>query len=76
MKAVSDTTHIIFSKVKIGFDVSMVAISLIACLVVLKEFGAVGIGIVVAAVLVGAVLGVLTKLFGEKRDKLLLGDAS
>ncbi len=76
MKAVSDTTHIIFSKVKIGFDVSMVTISLIACLVVLKEFGAVGIGTVVAAVLVGAVLGVLTKLFGEKRDKLLLGDAS
>ena len=41
MKAVSDKTHIIFDKVKIGFDVTMVLISLVACLIVLKAFGSV-----------------------------------
>ena len=71
MKAISDKTNIVFNKVKIGFDISMVVISLIACLTVLRQFGSVGIGTVIAAVLVGAVLGVLTKLFGEKRDMLL-----
>ena len=34
---------------------------------------AVGIGTITAAVLVGTVLGFLTKLFGEKRDALLHG---
>ncbi len=71
MKAISDKTNIVFNKVKIGFDISMVVISLIACLTVLRQFGSVGIGTVIAAALVGAVLGVLTKLFGEKRDMLL-----
>lgn len=73
MKAVSDKTHIIFNKVKIGFDVTMVLISLVACLIVLKAFGSVGIGTVVAAVLVGAILGVINRKFGEQRDMLLKG---
>lgn len=73
MKAVSDKTHIIFDKVKIGFDVTMVLISLVACLIVLKAFGSVGVGTVVAAVLVGAILGVINRKFGEQRDMLLKG---
>lgn len=73
MKAVSDKTHIIFNKVKIGFDVTMVLISLVACLIVLKAFGSVGVGTVVAAVLVGAILGVINRKFGEQRDMLLKG---
>ncbi|MGN9018257.1 hypothetical protein ACTNBM_04610 [Lachnospiraceae bacterium HCP1S3_C3] len=73
MKAVSDKTHIIFNKVKIGFDVTMVLISLATCLIVLKAFGSVGIGTVVAAVLVGAILGVINRKFGEQRDMLLKG---
>lgn len=73
MKAVSDKTHIIFNKVKIGFDVTMVLISLVACLIVLKDFGSVGVGTVVAAVLVGAILGVINRKFGEQRDMLLKG---
>ena len=73
MKAVSDKTHIIFNKVKIGFDVTMVLISLAACLIVLKAFGSVGVGTVVAAVLVGAILGVINRKFGEQRDMLLKG---
>ena len=73
MKAISDKTGIAFSKVKIGFDVTMVVVSFIACMVALGELGAVGIGTITAAVLVGTVLGFLTKLFGEKRDALLHG---
>ena len=76
MKAISDTTNVLFSKVKIGFDVTMVAVSLTACLIVLKKFGSVGVGTVIAAVLVGAVLGVLNNLFGEKRDLLLAGNSA
>lgn len=73
MKAVSDKTHIIFNKVKIGFDVTMVLISLATCLIVLKAFGSVEIGTVVAAVIVGAILGVINRKFGEQRDMLLKG---
>ncbi len=56
MKAVSDVTDIEFSKVKIGFDVSMVVISLVTCLVILHSPGSVGLGTVIAAFLVGIVL--------------------
>lgn len=63
-----------FSKVKIGFDVTMVAVSLTACMIVLKKFGSVGIETVIAAVLVGAVIGVLNNLYGEKRDLHLAGE--
>ena len=76
MKAVSDTTHIAFNKVKVGFDISMVVISLISCLVALGTLGSVGVGTIIAAVLVGSVLGVITKWFGEKRDKILQGTPS
>lgn len=71
MKAISDQTHIVFNKVKIGFDISMVIISLICCLVVLGALGSVGIGTIVAAILVGSFLGIITKLFGDNRDRLL-----
>ena len=63
-----------FSKVKIGFDVTMVAVSLTAYMIVLKKFDSVGIGTVIAAVLVGAVIGVLNNLYGEKRDLHLAGE--
>lgn len=72
MQAIADKINIEFSKVKMGFDISMVAISLITCLIVLKALGSVGIGTIVAAVLVGAFLGLITKMFGEKRDTILL----
>lgn len=74
MKAVSDTLHIAFSKVKITFDVSMVVISSIVCLIMIHGLGSVGIGTIIAALLVGMVLEVITKLFGEKRDALLNGE--
>lgn len=68
MKAVSDVSGIRFSKVKIGFDVSMVVISLCCCLIFIRNLGSVGIGTVIAALLVGTVLEVITKKFGDKRD--------
>ena len=71
MQAITENSNIAFNKVKIGFDVSMVSVSLISCIVVLKAFGSVGMGTVVAAVLVGTVLGAVTKAFGAKRDYLL-----
>jgi uncharacterized membrane protein YczE/cytidylate kinase len=71
MQAVSDISGIPFPKVKIGFDISMVLISLTACLWFIKGFGSVGIGTISAAVLVGTVLGIISKKFGRRRDKWL-----
>lgn len=71
MQAVSDVSGIAFPKVKIGFDVSMVTVSLITCLIFIKSLGSVGIGTVIAAVLVGMELGYITKCFGNRRDKWL-----
>lgn len=71
MQAVSDVTKIEFSKVKMGFDCSMVIISVITCLICIHSLGSVGAGTVIAAFLVGFNLGKLNKVFGGKRDKLL-----
>lgn len=71
MQAVSSVTHIEFSKVKIGFDCTMVFVSAVTCLAVLHNLGSVGIGTIIAAVLVGTVVGIITKAFGKQRDKIL-----
>ena len=49
----------------------MVAISAVTCLTVPHHLGSVGIGTVVAAVLVGTLHGMITKMLGEKRDRVL-----
>lgn len=54
-----------FHKVKIVFDVTMVTISLITCLVLIHSFGSVGIGTVIAAVLVGVVLGQIKRCWNK-----------
>lgn len=71
MKAISDRSGIAFNKVKIAFDVTMVTVSLASCLIALHTPGSVGIGTVAAAILVGTVLGMITKRFGPWRDTLL-----
>ena len=71
MQAVSDITGVEFSKVKIAFDVTMVAISLTVCLIAIHSMGSVGAGTIISSVLVGLILGVITKLFGKYRDRLL-----
>lgn len=71
MKAISDTYHIAFARVKIAFDVSMVTISLLTCVFLLHKLGSVGIGTVIAAVLVGTVLSQFTKYCSGWRDRIL-----
>ena len=71
MQTISDVTGIAFPKVKIAFDCSMVAVSLATCLIALHRLGSVGIGTVIAAVLVGTFLGFVNKLFSRWRDSLL-----
>ena len=71
MKTISDVLHIPFNKVKVAFDVTMVIVSLIACLIALHELGSVGVGTIVAAILVGTILGVINKKFGKYRDKFM-----
>ena len=70
-KAIADVTGITFSKAKVFIDVSAVTLSLVCCLIILKGIGSVGVGTVLAAFLVGTVVGYLTKWFGKKRDKWL-----
>lgn len=73
MLAISEITGFKFSGVKIGFDVSVSMISLAVCLIAIHGMGSVGVGTVVSAVLTGLILGIINRLFGEKRDKLLKG---
>ena len=76
MQAISQRWGLPFSRVKIGFDVGMVAISLIACLLVLHGLGSVGVGTVAAAVLVGSELGFFTRHLSGARDRVLHGTAA
>lgn len=71
MQAVSNITKKQFPKVKVTFDITMVVISLITCIIALHSFGSVGVGTVISAVLVGTVLGFINKRFGSWRDNLL-----
>lgn len=71
MSAVSQVTKIEFSKVKMAFDITMVIISGASCLIFIQNLGSVGIGTVIAAFLVGFILGIINKVFGKYRDKLL-----
>lgn len=76
MMAVAKVSGVKFHKVKVGFDVSMVSISLVVCAVLLHSFGSVGVGTVLAAFLVGIVLGFVNGHFGSWRDSLLSRDDS
>ena len=69
MQAVDDTTKIDFPKVKVSFDIAMVAISLVTCLLVLHNLGSVGIGTVMAAVLVGVELGQITRFWSTHKKQ-------
>lgn len=71
MQAVSTVTKIEFSKVKIGFDCTMVLVSVITCLSFLHNLGSVGAGTVIAAFLVGTLVGIINRAFGRQRDVLL-----
>ena len=69
--AVTQVSKLSFSTVKVIFDVTMVAVSLAACLIAIHSPGSVGIGTIAAAVLVGNEVKLLTKFFGKWRDSVL-----
>lgn len=71
MLAISQTSGVEFSTVKVIFDISMVAISFTVCMIFIHSMGSVGAGTIIAAVLVGLELKLITKLFGRYRDKIL-----
>lgn len=71
IQAVSEVSGIALSKIRVGFDVSMVVISLVTCLIFIKSLGSVGIGTIIAAVLVGIELRFISKRFGGQRDSWL-----
>lgn len=62
-----------FPKVKVGFDVSMVGISLITCATSIHSFGSVREGTIIASIMVGMVLDVFTKYFKESLVQYLYG---
>ncbi len=70
MGAISGVANIEFAKVKIAFDCAMVIVSFFTCLVAIHSPGSVGVGTVIAAVLVGLILGAITKKFGESRKRI------
>ncbi len=71
MLAISQLTGVKFSTVKIAFDITMVVVSLVSCLALLHSIGSVGVGTIVAAVLVGVWLKFITRALGSFRDRLL-----
>ena len=72
IKTVSELRGAKFSNIKIIFDVTVVTISFITCLLFLRPFNimnmSVGLGTVLAAIFVGLILGFLNKHLGTKRD--------
>lgn len=62
MLAISEKCSKKFSSVKMMFDISMVVISLITCLIVLHDIGSVGIGTIFAAFCVGIELKWIAKI--------------
>lgn len=71
MTAVSRVAGIEFSKVKIVFDCLMVCISAAVSLITIHEWASVGVGTVIAAILVGIILGFMVRKFGPIRDRIL-----
>lgn len=72
MLAISQKTKVRFSTVKLIFDISMVSISLAVCFLFLHSLGSVGIGTIIAAILVGSELKLITKYAGSLRDCILI----
>ena len=69
MQAVSVVFKKEFPKVKVAFDVTMVVISAVTCLVFIHSFGSVGLGTVISAVLVGTVLNYIVKIYEKLTGK-------
>ena len=68
--AISEIIKKPIHKVKTYFDVTLVSISGILCLIFLHNLGSVGVGTIFAAIFVGITLGIFNKFFGKWREKL------
>ena len=69
--AIAQKTSLKFSTLKLIGDISMVSVSLTVCWIVLSQWGSIGLGTVVAALLTGNEVKLLTKKFGPRIKKLL-----
>ena len=69
--AIVEVTTMKFATLKLIGDISMVVVSLTACLIAVHQLGSIGLGTVVSAVLVGNEVKILSKLFGAKLKNLI-----
>ena len=69
--AITQITSLKFATLKVIGDVTMVIVSLITCLIVLHNFGSIGIGTIIAAILVGNEVKMLTKQFKPALNKAM-----
>lgn len=75
METISKVTRIEFPKVKVGFDCTMVVISLVSCLAGIRSLGSVGVGTAFGAVFVGVILGKLNSSpLAVWRNRVLNGE--
>ena len=64
--AICKITKLKFPNVKLFSDITMVVISGITCLIVIRELGSVGIGTILAALLVGNEVKLMMKFFSKR----------
>lgn len=71
VSAISDVFHLKFSKVKNYFDLSMILITVVMCLLLRRPVYGIGVGTVISAAVVGRLISLWEKwlpLHFEKRD--------
>jgi len=65
-----------FHIIKIYFDVSSVIIGGAGCLIFIHSFGSVGIGTVIISIMLGTMVGVYSRAWGEKLKNIFARDKS
>lgn len=69
---ISDTFHVAFSKAKVTGDVLNVVVAAVLCLVTIHAFGSIGFGTLIAALLVGKIIGFYMKLWQKPLVRWML----
>lgn len=62
---ISKKYNITFSKTKVMCDVLSVILALVLCMIFLQSWGSIGIGTLVAALVIGRILGVIMNRFSK-----------
>lgn len=65
-----------FHKIKIAFDVTSVIIAGSCCLIFIRSLGSVGLGTVVIAIMLGTMVGVYSRAWGERLQAVFDKDKS